>query len=245
MLDILRLLGLHSALTDKTIFRKRTFKKDEVSMFALSYYGARKTTNETTSSIAECLMKLNVQSNMMLTGAKNNRSVFDTQQSKDMLWLCRQISDLAVFLLGKEKATAGITPNNQAVNVKETDDDKLLASHFFGQLAARIQNSAPGRMRKIISELTTLKTGLPPGIYIRYGMSRIDVMKVIIVGPEDTPYELGLFEFDILLPTEYPNKPPMVYFRGAAGTLLVSPNLHADGEGPSFPLPLPSPNLSH
>jgi len=35
-------------------------------------------------------------------------------------------------------------------------------------------------------------------------------MQALIVGPEDTPYENGLFEFDILLPLSYPQSPPQV-----------------------------------
>ncbi|KAF2488876.1 hypothetical protein BU16DRAFT_586665 [Lophium mytilinum] len=234
MLDILRLLGRHDSLTDKTIFLARRVKKDDITMLNLSFHGA-KLASETTSSIADCLKKLEIQSTMMLRGAQNNPAVFNTPDSKQMLWLCRQISDLAVFLLGKEKAS-GVTRSRQKdreeddLRVKEVDDNKMLSSHFFGIPAANMQNGAPGRMRKIMTELTTLKTGLPPGIFLLFGSSRIDVMKAIIVGPEDTPYELGLFEFDILLPSEYPNKPPMFFFRGAEGKLLVSPNLHADGE---------------
>ncbi len=52
-------------------------------------------------------------------------------------------------------------------------------------------------MRQLIKEITNLRTSLPPGIFVRYGESRLDVMKVIIIGPGGTPYENGLFEFDI------------------------------------------------
>ena len=34
--------------------------------------------------------------------------------------------------------------------------------------------------------------------------------RALILGPDDTPYATGAFVFDILLPPEYPNKPPLV-----------------------------------
>ena len=35
-------------------------------------------------------------------------------------------------------------------------------------------------------------------------------VQALLVGPADTPYEAGCFEFDICLPPEYPNAPPKV-----------------------------------
>lgn len=32
-------------------------------------------------------------------------------------------------------------------------------------------------------------------------------VKVLIVGPEDTPYANGLFEFDVYFPVDYPTSP--------------------------------------
>ncbi|EFJ44535.1 hypothetical protein VOLCADRAFT_64713, partial [Volvox carteri f. nagariensis] len=34
--------------------------------------------------------------------------------------------------------------------------------------------------------------------------------KVIVVGPEDTPYSGGCFVFDLYFPPQYPNVPPQV-----------------------------------
>ena len=41
------------------------------------------------------------------------------------------------------------------------------------------------------------------GIYIRLDDDRFDVIRVMITGPLDTPYALGLFMFDMYLPFEY------------------------------------------
>lgn len=44
--------------------------------------------------------------------------------------------------------------------------------------------------------------------------------RALILGPDDTPYATGAFIFDILLPPEYPNKPPSV------STLISSMQMH-------------------
>jgi ubiquitin-protein ligase len=56
--------------------------------------------------------------------------------------------------------------------------------------------------------------------------------RVVIIGPEGTPYAHGFFEFDIFCPKEYPNEPPKVWFKGTdGGTAWINPNLHSDGKG--------------
>jgi len=39
----------------------------------------------------------------------------------------------------------------------------------------------------------------------------------MIVGPENTPYENGIYVFDILLPPNYPDAPPKVQFLTTGG----------------------------
>ena len=70
-------------------------------------------------------------------------------------------------------------------------------------------------------------------IYLLQDESRMDVLKCLISGPADvlgndeTPYALGLFEFHIFLPAEYPNVSPLV-------------NLQTTGDGVPSRQPRPS-----
>lgn len=60
----------------------------------------------------------------------------------------------------------------------------------------------------------------------------IDSCRILIAGPEGTPYENGLFEFDLWCTAEFPYKPPQMFFRGTqGGQLILNPNLHKDGKG--------------
>jgi ubiquitin-protein ligase len=50
-------------------------------------------------------------------------------------------------------------------------------------------------------------------------------------GPEDSPYENGLFEFDILLGASYPSAPPTVNFvTTGGGKVRFNPNLYNCGK---------------
>jgi Ubiquitin-conjugating enzyme len=76
----------------------------------------------------------------------------------------------------------------------------VLDAHVFKQDAIQITNTLPGRQPKLVRQITEL-SNLPEGIYARVMEARPDVLKALIVGPKGTPYEGGLFEYEIALPT--------------------------------------------
>ena len=47
-------------------------------------------------------------------------------------------------------------------------------------------------------------------IFVRYDESKMDVMKAMIMGAEETPYSHGAFLFDIYFEDTYPTTPPKV-----------------------------------
>lgn len=85
-----------------------------------------------------------------------------------------------------------------------------LPSHAF---AAQPQK-AGFDMRKVFKELISYTTTLPlehgSSIFVRAMNGRLDLLRAMITGPEDTPYANGVFFFDIFLPSSYPSKPPQV-----------------------------------
>lgn len=66
--------------------------------------------------------------------------------------------------------------------------------------------------------------------------SRLDLFRVLFVGPEDTPYAAAPFIMDFYLPTDYPQTPPQASFHswsgesGLGGVGRVNPNLYEDGK---------------
>ena len=115
--------------------------------------------------------------------------------------------------------------------------DFVLPGHLYEAEARQggVRRSGMKRMRRISSEIAALSDALPvePGsaIFLRRCDEYLDVFKALIVGPEDTPYEGGLFEFDILLPPQYPDAPPKVRLvTTGGGTVRFNPNLYKDGK---------------
>ncbi|KAF2681306.1 UBC-like protein [Lentithecium fluviatile CBS 122367] len=168
------------------------------------------------------------QSNMMLKSAMNNKGEFDNSRGRDMLWLCRKVSDISAYLFRKDLDK----PISTDCGIIDVPDNEILPTYYYSKDAESLRHSPPGRIKRLITEITSLKTGLSKGIFVKHASSRLDIMKIVIVGPEDTPYENGLHEFDLFCPRNYPNEPPKVWFRGnmVCRTQMFNPNLHPDGK---------------
>lgn len=68
-------------------------------------------------------------------------------------------------------------------------------------LATSFHHSRPDRIKRLVAEASEMETSLPPNLFVKVDEVRPDVMKCLIVGPEDTPYEAGLFECAFTLST--------------------------------------------
>lgn len=112
-------------------------------------------------------------------------------------------------------------------------DQQIMSGFAFTNSAASM-GAMPikGRMKKLAAQVSVLRTSLPEGIYVRHGSSRLDIMKILMIGPKGTPYENGLFEFDLLCPDAFPMQPPLMSFRTTGhGRVRFNPNLYEDGKG--------------
>ncbi|CAK1547052.1 unnamed protein product [Leptosia nina] len=102
------------------------------------------------------------------------------------------------------------------------------ANHRF-----RLSILQPSEPRSFYSavkrEITLLKSDLPSGVWVRGYEDRIDLLSVMIAGPSRTPYEGGLFVFDVQLGGEYPRAPPLCHYHSYCSDRL-NPNLYEDGK---------------
>ncbi|KAK3738720.1 hypothetical protein QZH41_018085, partial [Actinostola sp. cb2023] len=91
----------------------------------------------------------------------------------------------------------------------------------------------PHNLRKVMAamqkELCLLHSSLPSGILLRCYEDRMDLYRVMITGPPGTPYEHGVFLFDIRLTPNYPNTPPQFHYLSMCSGRL-NPNLYEDGK---------------
>jgi baculoviral IAP repeat-containing protein 6 len=123
--------------------------------------------------------------------------------------------------------------------VEEDENGKLsvlVPFHYENRLKpSQSSTYGPARARRLAQEVSALATSLPlsssSSVFVRCDENRLDVMKVLITGPSDTPYANGCFVFDILFPEEYPQGPMLVnLLTTGQGTVRFNPNLYNDGK---------------
>lgn len=107
--------------------------------------------------------------------------------------------------------------------------------HYESQVKAVGDVNNAARARRLAQEAVTLSTSLPlsasSSVFVRCDEERLDVMKVLITGPSDTPYANGCFEFDVYFPQDYPNSPPLINLETTGNqTVRFNPNLYNDGK---------------
>jgi hypothetical protein len=130
---------------------------------------------------------------------------------------------------------SGTIPKDRSCNyVKETMASvrfqilEVIPNHVF----ASKPQSPKLNIRKLFQELSSLPHNLPtdPPIFVRAMEGRFDLLRVLITGPEGTPYAHGSFLFDVYL-HDYPRQPPQVKFLTTnSGTVRFNPNLYEDGK---------------
>lgn len=88
-------------------------------------------------------------------------------------------------------------------------------------------------MKRLSSEIPTLAYELPihqdASIFLRVDENNPRAMRALITGPPDTPYDSGIFIFDIYLPPNYPTEVPMINFTNT-GNKRFNPNLYNCGK---------------
>lgn len=158
-------------------------------------------------------------------------------------------SSMTVYGVSKSKNEAGSSSSTEPVESSsaktehlETEDEVLrkfqafkrfdtvtdFSDHHFNRMGFSEQQPPKSWTKKVQGEWKILEKDLPDTIFVRVYETRMDLLRAIIVGPSGTPYHDGLFVFDVLFPTNYPDVPPMVYYY--SGGLRLNPNLYDCGK---------------
>jgi len=115
------------------------------------------------------------------------------------------------------------------------DDNDTYTGHHYANNIEKETNASPGKMKRLVQEISSLSTSMPlytaSSVFMRVDSERMDVMKFIITGPEDTPYDSGCFIFDVYCPSTYPDTAPLVNLETTGnGTVRFNPNLYNCGK---------------
>ncbi|MCO5548960.1 hypothetical protein L7F22_002424 [Adiantum nelumboides] len=134
-------------------------------------------------------------------------------------------------------AAALVEAYKKALRPLQFDEACLLQTHYFRHSVPKSEALMLNkrRARAINEEMTQLNTILPleweSSIFLRMDEQRSDVLRALIIGPGGTPYENGVFLFDLLLEETYPDTPPKVQFlTTGGGTVRFNPNLYQNGK---------------
>lgn len=91
--------------------------------------------------------------------------------------------------------------------------------------------NSSGAIQRITKELRHLQKGDDLSLAVACNDSDVRSVRALIIGPPETPYEYGFFEFDIKFPRDYPNHPPSVKCRTTnGGRCRFNPNIYAEGK---------------
>ncbi|KAI2778034.1 hypothetical protein F4815DRAFT_494972 [Daldinia loculata] len=250
VLDFFDALGSHPATadlvyTDRNLYYENGGNLLEASLSPEKSKG-RIVLRDTGKSLIELLGSMAAQLETLLRYAQLNRSEFLNSEGQKLLKLSQRVSEVStrhIANMQQLQTAMDITEDKSDIDfsewhrencVRDVPDDAVLRNFAYAREATREPPLCPGargRMKRLITEISTLLSSLPEGIFICHGSSRLDIMKVLIIGPRDTPYEHGLFEFDLYCPLDYPKSPPRMLFKTPNGSRTrFNPNLYQDGK---------------
>ena len=159
------------------------------------------------SSVVGCMAKLAAQAKQLAEQTKADQSVkneFYGETGKSMLQMASKIDKIYSSLATPSYDNQGSKSGKDnacrwdAYHEKHRVDRDSSISNYLcskvSQAAHSVVNSPRGRIRRIISEQVEMTTSLPQHVFVKVHDSYPHIMKCLIIGPEDTPYEGGMFE---------------------------------------------------
>ena len=106
-------------------------------------------------------------------------------------------------------------------------DSPIPQDHHF--IHRNISLTAP-TMKRIAKEHMILASSLPEGVFVRSWEARLDLLRILIIGPVDTPYEYAPFVIDMCCNSSFPTQPPDAHFHSWTNNGgRINPNLYEDG----------------
>lgn len=146
----------------------------------------------------------------------------------------QQISEINQLSVNEQYKISFKNLRFDLINFKK-QDETTYDHHYFSNISSDPKSSAQSRMVRLAQEITDLSSSLPIDSYnaitVRADANRLDVIKSMIAGAENTPYANGLFEYHIYLSSEYPTGPPKCNLETTgSGDVRFNPNLYSCGK---------------
>lgn len=117
----------------------------------------------------------------------------------------------------------------------QLDQCELMGPHAYVVEGAGETVAPQARTVRLAKELAGLASLLPiscsSSVFVRADTQRQQLWRVIITGPDDTPYSGGCFVFDCYFPQQYPMEPPRIKLLTTGNNMVTfNPNLYESGK---------------
>ena len=109
----------------------------------------------------------------------------------------------------------------------------ILNRHFYAKEGLKLNPKAQ-LLKRLQNEFKKMEEELPceidNSIFVMVQESNPQLIKALIMGSRGTPYEHGLFEYDIFVPDDYPlSSPKCNLITTGNGLIRFNPNLYNSG----------------
>ncbi|KAG9314231.1 hypothetical protein JVU11DRAFT_5018 [Chiua virens] len=152
--------------------------------------------------------------------------------------LTDSLSPLATSPSTSPEMSQELVVNTTAKPSPEIDEDSLwkrfeilpsvpLDHAFYSTSAGQPSRTFLTRLTK---EYRALSTSLPDSIIVRAYEDRSDLLRCLIIGPENTPYEDAPFVIDWMLDSNFPQSPPVAHFLSWTNGNGRGGNLYEEGK---------------
>ncbi|KLO15052.1 hypothetical protein SCHPADRAFT_902766 [Schizopora paradoxa] len=138
------------------------------------------------------------------------------------------------------RPTSSVSSEPTSVDESESKDEAEPCKRFDILPSAPVDHAFytstsvdPSRqfMSRLSKEYKALTTSLPDSIIVQTYEDRTDLLRCLIIGPENTPYEDAPFVIDWMLDSNFPQSPPIAHFHSwTNGNGRVNPNLYEEGK---------------
>jgi ubiquitin-protein ligase len=118
--------------------------------------------------------------------------------------------------------TTSILSTNYRQDYKNMFDTEK--SYNWKKCQKRLSHELPSLM-----EMDSLPINFDSSIFVRVDEDNPMIIRALITGPPNTPYDSGCLIFDIYTPAAYPEKAPLFWFMNHGGNRF-NPNLYDDGK---------------
>ena len=134
---------------------------------------------------------------------------------------------------GDSKLGASHNLSSSATTVAAQPPTLLDTSAIYGPNAQDQGYNRPSKfcLQRIHNDLHAIRKDPMPGIVVMPDETRANTIHALMMGPPDTPYDHGLFLFELCFPDDYPHRPPKVkHTTTGNGLVRMNPNLYSCGK---------------